>query len=224
VAKAQEAPVVANKNNNASGERTKARIFWAEFDGLSSDFQQLVQVIGQAAKAPPIILNPAALPAPNGPVGALAAPGKQNGEQPTLFDNVSTEAPAQVGLEVPAAQPKPQNGTKRKPKTMEIIPELDCNSGDKPLADFLKGYEPKDHQARYLAIVKWLKDHKGILEVSDRHIYTCYMFLKIGVPDDVGSALRALKGRNLLERGSGAGLYKIGHIGESHLLDMSPKE
>jgi hypothetical protein len=191
-----------------------------DFDGPSADLQQLAQTFVQAVKIPPPnVTTVSALPPPS-----TAGGPKSNGDQPTLFDNVAVEeAAAQQPEAVPAA-PKPQNGSKRRHKTPEIISDLDCATGGTPLADFVKEYEPKTQQALYLVIVKWLKEHKSIVEVSDRHIFTCYMFLRTPVPEDVGSGLRALNRKKFVEHGSASGFYKLTHIGESELLRMRNKE
>lgn len=121
----------------------------------------------------------------------------------------------------PAPSPpasKPQNGAaKKKLRTPQLVSGLEFTSGRKPLTDYVKEIDPKEHSKRYLAIVFWLRQYRDISEVSGDHIYTCYRALGLNVPKDVGSVLRALKSQEWLERGSKDGLYKITHIGENQL-------
>jgi hypothetical protein len=219
---------VAHKNSNAYGERTRARIMLADFDGSSADFQHLVQAIGHAVKgSSPVIMTVQALPVANGPTATLAAPTRQNGDGPTAFDHGPVEEPeVQVEPQVEAspAPPKSQNGAKRKHKTPPLVEGLECTSGSKPLKDYLNAVGPDGHAMRYLAITQWLKEHRNFEEVGASHIYTCYKFLDMTVPPDVLGVFRGLKKRDCVQQGSADGLYKITLVGENQLTKARNKE
>ena len=119
---------------------------------------------------------------------------------------------------------KPHNGAKRKHKTPSIISELEFISGVKPFKEYIEEQTPKDHSKRYLAITQWLKEYRGIAEVGADHVYTCYRFLSMAVPNDILSVFRALKKQGWVETGSEPGLFKINHIGENKLTPAKNKE
>jgi hypothetical protein len=160
-----------------------------------------------------------ALPAPAQP--ASIAAGK-NGAAPDLFEALPTEEDSDPEPEPPTT--KPSNGTKRKLKTPNLISDLDFNSGLKPFKEYIAEINPQDHLRRYLAITQWLKEHHRIAEVGADHVYTCYRFLNLPVPDDMTVAFRNLKRLAWVEKGSTRGMYKITHIGENQLTEARKKE
>jgi hypothetical protein len=213
---------VANKNNITPPERSKVRLVMVEFDGPSGDLQQLAQTLANAVKPQQIVVQaPTAAPllAPaHLPVNALP----QNGVAQNVFDAVTPELPQNPVPEPPLT--KSPNGTKRKMKTPNLISDLDFNSDPKPFKAYIAEIDPQDHQRRYLAITQWLKEYRQIEEAGADHIYTCYRFLDLSVPDDMTVTFRKLKALAWVERGSARGMYKITHIGENQLTEARKKE
>jgi hypothetical protein len=77
----------------------------------------------------------------------------------------------------------------------------------------------EDHGRRYLGITQWFKEHRQTPEIGADHIYTCYKFLGLPVPEDVTVAFRNLKQSGAVAKGSARGLYRITHIGENMLTE-----
>jgi hypothetical protein len=209
---------VAKANNHSGGERSRARIVVLDLDLAAGDMGQLAGAILSAIK-PPLPVAPAL---PTAPPKAL--PYHQNGDQPGLFDQ-QIEAEEQEELrqqhEVPVAPAKPQNGSKKRGKlrTPVILSDLEFTSGSKPLDAYIAEQAPTEHSKRYLAITHWLKEYRSIAEVGADHIYTCYRYLSLSVPDDVLSIFRALKKQGWVEATSERGTFRINHIGEKQLLN-----
>ena len=208
---------MANKgNNNQPGERSRARLFFAEVEGSTTEIQQLIQSFANATRSPQqVLIYPQPLPA--APAAPALPPAAAPAPQPGLFDEVPVAEPEAGAAAAPASPPKPSNGTKKKLRTPQLVSDLEFADGPKSLADFIKEIDPKEHSKRYLAIAYWLRQYRNLSEVGGDHIYTCYRALGLNVPKDVGSILRALKSQEWLEPGTKAGFYKVTHIGENQL-------
>src|SRR5262249_55124050 len=158
-------------------ERSRVRFIMVDFDGTSSDLQQLAHTFANAVKAPqpvvalspPLNGNPAALPQP------------KPDEQRSLLDEPADAEPEAEPAAAPAH--KAQNGARKKRhRTPNPISDLDLSGGPKPFKEYYEEHAPKDHSKRYLVIAQWLKEYRNIAEIDLDHIYTCYRFLSMVVP------------------------------------------
>lgn len=210
---------MAKTNNQSGGERSRGRIVVLDFDLAQGEISQLAGAIVSALK-PPVQVVQALPPAP-----PKALPFRHNGDQAGLFDH-QTEAddqqqelpPEHHDAPVAAAQPA-TNGVRKKKRLRTPQPlDLDLVSGEKPFKDYYDEIGPKNDSRRYLVVAQWLKAYRGIAEIGADHVYTCYRTLGMQVPEDVLSVFRGLKKQGWVESGSAAGLFKINHIGENHLL------
>lgn len=202
------------KSNPESFERSRVRFIMVDFEGTSSDLQQLSQTLANAVKAPQSVV--AGLPPPqNRHTSAL--PPSQPLEQPGLFDEAEADEQEE---ELAAPAPRPQNGTKKKPKvrTPVVLNDLNLTDGDKPFEKYIEEQAPKKHSKRYLVIAQWLKEYRNIAEVGADHVYTCYRHLGLSVPDDVLSVFRGMKKQGWVTDGTEPGTFKINHIGEKQLI------
>jgi hypothetical protein len=166
-----------------------------------------------------------ALPAPaNGP--SVSSPtNRQNGDGPGLFDQLDAGEPIHAQSEAEAPAASPPNSTRKKKKLRTPVPlDLDLTSGSKPFKTYFEEQEPKTDSKRYLVIAQWLKEHRNIPEIGADHVYTCYRFLGMSVPEDVLSVFRGLKKQAWVEGGSSPGMFKINHIGENQLTQAKKKE
>src|SRR5580658_34529 len=84
----------------------------------------------------------------------------------------------------------------RKPKTPDLIPDLDPTAGNPSLKEFCDEKSISNDSTdtkKYLACAVWLKDHKQIPSLTDAHIYTCFKFMKWPLQADIGAPLRTMK-------------------------------
>ncbi len=200
------------KVNTDPSERTRVRFIMVDFDGASSDLQQIAQTFANAVKATHPV--PVALPpAQNGHPPAL--PHAQPAEPPGLFDQLE---PVEQEAETPPA-PRPQNGAKKKPRLRSpvVLTDLNLTDGPVPFEKYVEEQAPKDHSKRYLAISQWLKEYRSITDVTADHVYTCYRFLGLSVPDDVLGVFRGMKKEGWVVSGAERGTFRITHVGEKQL-------
>jgi hypothetical protein len=211
---------VANKTNPRSSERSRVRVVVVDFEGPSNDLHQLAQTLVHAVKPPePVVLNvPSATPP------SLTV--RQNRDGPGLFDHLDAGQPDSTQQEAePAQVVSALDGSRKKRKLRTPVPlDLDLNTGAKPFKNYIEEVAPKSDAKRYLAIAQWLKEHRGIAEIGADHVYTCYRFLSLSVPDDVLSVFRGLKQRAYVVAGSARGMFRINHIGENQLTQANNEE
>lgn len=114
-----------------------------------------------------------------------------------------------------------KKSTFRQYKTPQTI-DIDLNSGDLPLKDFIDQKKPDNENKKYLAIAYWLKKYKNTSDVSADHVYTCFRYLSWQVPADVTRPFRNMKGKQYgwINAGSTKGTYTINHIGENVIEKM----
>lgn len=205
---------MANKGNSSPGEKSRFRFILLEGDVAPGELQQFAQAVAAAIRP----AAPAAI-GPRHPPAALAAP-KPPAEEPNLFSEYAPDGEfndQQEFVPAPAPAPKPSSGAKRVYKSPSVLEDLDLTSGDTPFKTYIDGMSIDGHSTRYLAITRWLKQFRGIQEVGADHIYTCYRFLEMNVPEDVLSIFRSLKKHAWVVAGSEAGKFKITHVGENKL-------
>jgi hypothetical protein len=221
--------VVRNKGGNPTpNERAKVRVVMVEFEGASGDLQQLAQTLANAVRPQQIVMPiqapsaQAALPAPPAINGAAI------GQPRDLFTEYSdAEEVLESDASLPEARPstpKVTSSVRRKPKTPELIEDIDFTSDPKPFKQFLQELGVEDHGRRYLGIAQWFKEHRQIAEIGADHIYTCYKFLAIAVPEDVTAAFRAMKKKGAVAQGSSRGMYRITHVGENMLTEARKQD
>ena len=211
---------MATKNNQPVGERSRVRFIMVDFDGTSSDMQQLAHTFAAAVKAPPqniIMMQPPAHQNGVHPAIELAqAPLNGNGH---IHEPVSEEVHQDAFI--PPAPPKAQNAAKKKLRTPVLLSELDFTSGAKPFKTYWQEQTPEQQSKQYLVCMQWLKEHRGITEVGADHIYTLFRAVGLNVPADVLGVLRGLKKGSFVEKGTKQGFFKITHIGEGLLKKTS---
>jgi hypothetical protein len=216
---------VRNKGASSTpGERAKVRVVMVEFEGSSGDLQQLAQTLANAVRPQQIIMPIHAPPTQ----AALPSAPAANGQQRDLFADYQDADVADEVDEPPMEEkvpaPKPANGQKRKQKTPSLIEDIDFTGEPSPFKDFMQELGVEDHGRRYLGIAQWFKEHRSLAEIGADHIYTCYKFLTLSVPEDVTAAFRSLKRRGAVAKGSGRGLYRITHVGENILTEARKQD
>lgn len=208
---------MANKGNNTLGERSRLRLIVVDFDGQSDDFQQLAQTLANAVRVP----QPAAagLPAPQfrGPMPSVAPGSVSHGDASHPADVTICGEPDLAATEAAPVSRLQTGAKKKKFKSPTVLEDLDLKAGAKPFKEYHDEQSPDAHSIRYLVIAQWLKLHRSTDELGADHVYTCYRFLNMSVPEDVLSIFRALKRRGWVHAGSQPGLFKINHVGENQL-------
>ncbi len=202
------------KSNPQSNERSRVRVIVVDFDGSSNDLHQLAGAIANAVKPPqPVVLT---LPAP---AAQPALTHRLNGEQPGLFDQHADAGEIEhVQSDAEPVAIKPTDGARKKRRLRTPVAiDLDLTTGPKPFKEYFEEMAPKSDSRRYLVIAQWLKEYRSIAEIGADHVYTCYRFVGMSVPEDLLRVFRGLKKQAWVDSGSGPGLFKINHIGENHL-------
>jgi hypothetical protein len=209
----QEVEVVAKEDKG----KVKMTVIHFETESDNATLQANIHAIAQTltrALAPPprVVRTPAQLAAGNGAAALDTAPGELED-----FDDV-------IDIEPTSVSTKPKTGkvpTLRQPQPVE----LDLISGEVPLKAFLEKKNPTSDVKRYLSIAYWLKEYRGINEITMDHAYTCYRHMGTGwnVPKDASAPLRQMKTKRYgwMASGSTPGSFAINHLGENEVNNMS---
>lgn len=182
-----------------SGGTSRIRFVMVEAEIADGDIGQITQAITNALR--PVAANAAVkriavtIPQGNGELGA---------EAEVLDDAMAEEAEA-VNGPAPSAKAK----TPRKPGPKPSVIQLDLDAPP-PLSSL--GKFNSNHK-RYLAIARWLHDHRGIEVITVDHIYTCYRHLSWPINiNDFAAPLRELKFKQYFTQPE-TGKYAINQLG-----------
>jgi hypothetical protein len=102
----------------------------------------------------------------------------------------------------------------------EILNDLDLTSGNTPFKECFKSKNPTTESQRYLVIAGWLKQVRGIDEITMDHVYTCYRLLGLQTPKDTTAPLRAMKKNGWFNKGTVRGRYALNQIGEHEFSNL----
>lgn len=105
---------------------------------------------------------------------------------------------------------------RRVPRTPDVLSDIDFNSGNVGLKEFINQKSPNDNYERYAVIAVWYKENHSLDEVNADRIYTAYKFMDWIPPNNVAQVLRDLKSnpsKKWFDKGSSRGGYKINIIG-----------
>lgn len=195
----------------AKEDRAKVRIVFMEFEGSNEALQNTVRDITKAISPPVRIIQTRQVTGDSQSAGALGPASTELDAEDVEFEDEEIK---------PTEQKKKQV---RKPPRVEIIEDLNLDSGDPNLKAFFeeKG-SPTENSSRYLVMMKWLKDTLKVEEVNVHHIHTCHRFLKLSTPPYPGNVFNDMmkQDRNYVT-GVSRGVYRINLIGERKVNDMS---
>ena len=193
----------------AKEDKAKVRIVFMEFEGSNEALQNTVRDITKAITPPARVIS-RQIPGDSPPAGALG------------YDQAEPDTEDAEFEEVESKSTEPKNKRVRKPPQVEIIEDLDLGSGDPNLKTFFedKG-SPTENTARYLVMMKWLKDTLNIPEITIHHIHTCHRFLKLSTPPYPGTVFNDMmkSDRNYITRAN-RGAYRINLIGERKVDEL----
>jgi|ERR1043166_700681 hypothetical protein len=145
----------------------------------------------------------------------LAAPDEDQGaDEPGITADAGGPQPDEIGNE--GRRP-------RSVKAPEVV-EIDLTTGSMPLEEFCrqKGVRDDDPDSkRYIVVMVWLKEQRGIAAANPNHIYTCYRHMNWHTPRDPAQPLRDMKRKNgWINKAEGKGNYSINHLGENEVRKM----
>lgn len=199
---------MARGSGKSGGGTSRIRFVMLDAEIAEGDISAVTQAIQNALRGS----------AANTVVKRIAASAPQlNGGTDTADAEVLDETAMEGADEIDAAPITPKAKTPRKPAPKPTVVELDTTS-EPPLSSLV---DPKSNHRRYLAIARWLHDHRSIEVVTADHIFTCYRHLgwPIDIPD-FAQPLRELKHMQYFttpERGK----YAINQLGLAKAADAS---
>lgn len=199
--------------------KVKMTVIHFETESNNLTLQENIRAIANTlsrALAPPLRVIPKRAQLSTGNGGAAVEYESNEDLLPDEFEDV-IEAEAVPG----SAKSKSKSPTLRTPQPLD----LDLITGEVPLKTFLEQKNPTTDLKRYLAIAYWLKEYRGINEITMDHAYTCYRFMGTGwsVPKDASAPLRKMKGKEYgwMNKGSAPGTFAINHLGENEVNRMA---
>jgi hypothetical protein len=181
---------------------------------LAENIRAVANTLARALTPQPRVVRPAQLTGGNGTSSLDSPPIEQDEDN---FEDV-------IDVEAKPVTARGKNVKPAAPRQPQPI-ELDLISGDVPLKAFLEKKNPGSDVKRYLCIAYWLREYRGINEITMDHAYTCYRHMGTGwnVPKDASSPMRMMKKQRYgwMTSGSTPGSYAINHLGENEVNNMS---
>jgi hypothetical protein len=180
-----------------------------------SDLTQIVHAVQNAIRPavttfsarPPRALN---APAHNGTLSETLEP---EGEEPPLDQADDVEV-----VQETARSPRPTRRTT--PKVPDVMNDLDLTSAV-PLKDYATQKNPQTQNDRFLVVIAWFKQYRGITAVTAGHVYTCYRHMSwpCVILPDFAQPLRNLKSKQIIDGDRQTG-YSLGLLGQGRVDKM----
>ena len=197
------------------GGSSRVRFIMLDAELSDGDLTQITQAIQNALRLHPnshaaqqrlIAQAPARPPAPNG--------NAAEGEPAETNDEVAE------GEETGTAAATPAPRGPRKLRTPKVL-DLDL-TGDPSFASFVEARKIPSDQMKFLTVAAWLKEARGIDEITADHVYTCYRAVKWSSGIDFDQPLRNLKHRQYLDSKQ-RGHFSINHLGLAEVEKLAAK-
>ena len=186
------------KNSSGSKNPSRIRFIMVDAELGDGDVSQITQAITNALRPPVTNMSMKR-------IAASVQPNVDQNSDATDVEVVEAELEEIEALKPIASKPKTQRKVGVKPNVID----LDIDS-DPPLSTLGK---PKSNHKRYLAITRWLHDHRNTPVITVDHIFTCYRHL--GWPiniADFAQPLRELKFKQYFTQPE-TGKYAINQLG-----------
>jgi hypothetical protein len=127
-------------------------------------------------------------------------------------------------LDVSDDSTKSKKGTKRVPKTPEVLKDFDPNEGEVSLTEFASQKDVSGIFKKYLVVATFFKRYRDTIEISTSHIYTCFGCMGWDAPNDMSSIFRQMKKlHDYFRNGSQPGQWEITIIGLNEVDKMTAK-
>jgi hypothetical protein len=194
------------KNRENENEEFRIRFIDVTVRGSGSTLQEAIRSISSAVGQRPAINNTSPTPK------ALSSAAPAEVTQPTLgFDDIE-EAEVTEREDNDKAignNSKPRKRTYTSPKLLDI----DLDGGELSFASYCQRVNPSDVMKKYLIVAAWLKEHRGLNQITAAHVYTCFRKMRWEIQKDMGQPLRTGKKQDYFKSGSTSGTYELTHIG-----------
>lgn len=155
---------------------------------------------------------------------SVAQPKQLSPNDVTTIDGYVEDDEIMDEGEVLTEATKPKARANRTVRTPNLIESVNFSSGDVPFKDFYENKgKPDADMKRYLLIMAWLKAYQNLQEITVDHVYTCYRFMGAGwnLAKDPTRAFRNMKAKDWVAKGSTNGSYRLTHIGENQINEMT---
>lgn len=96
----------------------------------------------------------------------------------------------------------------------EVLNDLELTSGDTPFKEYFVRVNPTTDNLRYLLIAGWLKQFRGIDEITTDHVAFCYHFLALQAPKNAAAPFQVTKKNGWFNKGTSRGSYALNQTGE----------
>jgi hypothetical protein len=197
---------MATRRPVEQGKNGKIRFLLFEADGVDGNLSDIANAISSAFRSQ----TPVNKAITSGAARKAAALPPIDVE--TLNDN-GEDVEADETEETAPQPARSGPAKKRPPRKVTVLPDVDLNSGDMPLAKFLESKNPTSRFDRYLAIAYWFKHNRGLDTITGDHIYTAYR--KMGWTSDIPDMTQPFRDLKRAGKGSSSkGTFTINHLGE----------
>lgn len=193
-----------NRDGNDKG-KVKFRVVEFELEGTNASLQESLRGIAAALNRSNSVQTRAPHVLPAAPEKSIHAEDAAVEQQGDLFDRVEPTSELEDGGE----NATPQKRNYPKPNFMD---ELDTKS-PMPLKEFCEAHNTGKLNRKYLVIARWLKEHRGITDITIHHVFTCFRTLGWNTPEDVTQPMRSMKKQAWFAAGQSAGTYRLTNAG-----------
>jgi hypothetical protein len=194
--------MAARKSSDVGKGNGRIRFVLFEADGVDGNLSDIAQAFSSALRTQGSGLK------------ALPSTGRRQIDAPDAIDLSPADGDEDLTEDTPQAETRPASPPrKRTVRKVEVLPNVDFNSGSTPLETFVKQKNPLTRLDRYLVIAYWYKNFHSLPEITANHMYTAYR--KMGWSNDIpdmGQPFNDLKraGRGTTNKGA----FSINHIGD----------
>lgn len=215
---------VMAKNGSAvrggSGGRVKVRLLEFELDGsdatLEESMRSLTAALTRSTRTMRVVSD-----APAGRASNTGLPASTEVEVDET-DETDEEVEQATAEDTSRSTTSPRRTPPKKPPRPAKVIDLDLGNGDASFASYCIAKNPKTQVDKYVLIGAWLREHRGINEITIDHVHTVYKHMSWKEPDDLVQVLRDLKRRNeWFDKGKAPGSYAINGVGLSKAQNMN---
>ena len=209
----------------ASGNGTghiKFRVIEFEIDGGNDTLAEGIKALTTALSKSPVtttVVSQRALP--SAATRRTTATAVDDVEPPAEPESETETAELSENEAVETSTPARQRRTASPPPALEVLSDIDLNTGKVSLKDFVQQKQPAEDSdyERFATIAVWYKENHNLEEVNASRIYTAYRFLEWVPPTDPAQVLRNLKAnKKWFDKGQERGGYKVNMLGLNAVL------
>lgn len=167
-------------------EKSRIRVFFADFEGSDSTIKEGLKAIADAvektfeAKTKFISITP---PSKDGTIQAIT-------------ETINDESIIDTGIEEPkTTSSRKSKGSSKAPK-LNMVSNLNLfQKGKKSLREFFAEKNPKEDQQKIVVFLYYLTKTLKLQNIGPDHIYTCFKDIGEKIPSNLYQSLRNIKKR-----------------------------